>query len=173
MNRWAKVGLVLAGYVAAIAAAALAAWVYDVRVSALPYDTSGGMYAGGQLLTSLGAFFVVALVPTVLALWFLRGHHGFWNTVAVVAIGFALAGLAAVLIPLVVSPASRNVGVMFVDLFGLAHLLGAPLWIAGLVLFAILSPTRFARRTLLAAVGIELAVGVCALVHWFTTRPPF
>ena len=40
-DRLAKVGLVIAGYVAAIAAGVVAAWLYDVRVAALPYDTSG------------------------------------------------------------------------------------------------------------------------------------
>ena len=99
MSRWAKIGLVVAGYVAAIAAGAGAGWLYDVRMSELPYDTSGGMYAGGQLLASLGAFFVVSLVPTVLALWFLRRHHGFWNTVAIVSVGFALSGLVSALMP--------------------------------------------------------------------------
>jgi len=29
------------------------------------------MYAGGQLLQSLAAFLVVALVPTLLGLWFI------------------------------------------------------------------------------------------------------
>jgi len=38
---------------------------------------------------------------------------------------------------------------------------------------ALLAPTRGTRRMMLAAVTLELAIGVCALVHWGTLRPPF
>ena len=72
MSRRARVMLVIGGYLVAIAAGYVAAVLYDARVSKLPYDTSGGMYAGGQMLSSLAAFCAVALAPTFLALWFLR-----------------------------------------------------------------------------------------------------
>src|SRR5678815_4601497 len=97
MTRGSKCGWVIGGYAAAVVAAMVAAWLYDVRAAALPYDTSGGMYAGGQMLQSLGAFLVVALVPTLLGLWFLRGHERFWNAVAVASLAFAVIGLVAVL----------------------------------------------------------------------------
>jgi hypothetical protein len=77
MGCLAKTGWVLAGYAAAVVAAIVAAWLYDVRVSALPEDTSGGMYAGGQMLTSLAVFLVVALVPTLYLVWSLRRHERF------------------------------------------------------------------------------------------------
>ena len=101
MSRLAKVGVVITGYVAAIVAGNVAAGLYNARVATLPYDTSGGMYAGGEMLSSLAAFLVVALVPTLLALWFLRRHERFWNAVAVASLAFAGAGLLAVLVPLV------------------------------------------------------------------------
>ena len=62
MSRWMKVALVCAGYLLAVVAGCVASYLYDARVSALPYDTSGGMYAGGQLLSGLAAFLVVALI---------------------------------------------------------------------------------------------------------------
>ena len=54
-------------------AGAVAGWLYDVWAAAQPYDTSGGMCAGGQLLTALGALLVAALPPTLLALAQLLG----------------------------------------------------------------------------------------------------
>src|SRR6266446_3836403 len=42
MSRPLRVAVVVAGYGAAIAAAVVAAWMYNARVAALPYDTSGG-----------------------------------------------------------------------------------------------------------------------------------
>lgn len=35
------------------------------------------------------------------------------------------------------------------------------------------APTRAARRKLLVAVGIEVVIGACAVVHWFVPAPPF
>ena len=172
MTRVAKIGLVLAGYVAAVLAAIAAGWLYDARVSSLPYDTSGGMYAAGEMLQSLAAFLVVALVPTLLALWFLRRNERFWNVVAVLSIAFAGLGLIAVLIPLATKGRTDHVALMLLELFGLAHLLGAPFWVIAFVLFAFLAPTRSTRRQMFVALGIEVAVGVCALVHWFVPRSP-
>jgi hypothetical protein len=173
VGRWAKVGVVVGGYVAAVGAGLVAEWLYDVRVSALPYDTSGGMYAGGQMLTSLAAFLAVALVPTLLGLWFLRSHAGFWNVVATAALAFAGTGLIAVLMPLVSHHSTQHLALMLFDLLGLAQLLGVPLWLVAFGLFATLAPTRDARNKLVLATGVELVIGACALVHWFVPRPPF
>jgi hypothetical protein len=172
MGRFGKTGVVIAGYAAAVAAGAVAAWLYDVRMAAMPYDTSGGMYAGGQLLQSLGAFLVVALVPTLVWLWFLRAHTRLWNGLGLAAIAFATIGLVAVLMPLASHVSTQNVGVLLVSLLALSQLLGVPVWCLAFGLFACLAPTPPARRKLMIALGIELVIGVCALVHWFLPRPP-
>jgi hypothetical protein len=162
MVRRTKISLVLAGYALAVVAAFVAGWLYDVSVAGLPYDTSGGMYAGGQLMASLASFLVVALVPTLLGLWFLRAHERFWNAVAVSALVFAVIGLVAVL-------ARRTLGTaaLPIELMGLAQLLGVPIWFGAFALFAVLAPTQRARRTLTLAVLCEAVIGVCAAVQWF------
>jgi hypothetical protein len=167
MVRRTKIALVIAGYGLAVGAAVVAGWLYDLRVAGLPYDTSGGMYAGGQLLQALGAFLVVALVPTLLALWFLRGHERFWNGAAVAALAFAVIGLAAVLSSLLFGPSARSFPIALLELVGLAQLLGVPLWFAAFALFALLAPTRQARRMLTLALVCEAVIGVCAAIHWF------
>jgi hypothetical protein len=172
MRTRAKVGIVTGGYVAAIGAAMLAGRAYDVQMSKMPYDTSGGMYGAGEAMSSLGAFLVVALVPTFLALWFLRRHEGFWRSAAVGAVLFAAAGLVAVLTPLVARPESPRGAMIFVDLLGLAQLLGVPLWFGAFGVCSALAPTRASKRLLVAAVGLEAVIGVCALIHWFVPRPP-
>lgn len=86
---------------AAVLAAIVASWLYDLRVAALPYDTSGGMYAGGQMITALGAFLAIALVPTVFLLWCLRRNELLWNIVGALCLCFAAIGLIAVLLPAV------------------------------------------------------------------------
>ena len=170
MRRWSKLGVVLGGYVLAVIVAAVTGWAYDARLRTLPYDTSGGMYAGGQLLASLAAFLVVALVPTLLALWFLRRNLGFWNGVAVASIAFAGFGLLAVLATLAARGAHRTIPFVLLDLVGLSQLLGAPLWLGAFVLFALLAPSPAIRRRLSVAVALELVIGVFAIVHWFAPR---
>jgi hypothetical protein len=172
MARWLKLAAVLAGYLLAFAAGAVAAWRYDVRVSSLPYDTSGGMYAGGQMMAALGTFLVVSLFPTLLGLWFMRPHPRFWKAVAAAALAFAGAGLVAVLSPLLVRGPATGPALVLLGLLQLAHLLGTPLWIAAFVALALLSPTRPARRLLVAATGVELLVAACALAHWLLPASP-
>jgi len=63
-------------------------------------------------------------------------------------------------------------GLVLLGLLGVAQLLGVPLWMAAFVLFALLAPTPASRRLLTAAIGIELVIGVCALIHWFVPASP-
>lgn len=172
MGRSAKIMTVVAGYIAALLAAVVAAWAYDVRVGKLPYDTSGGMYAGGQLMTSAAVFLLVALAPTVLALWFLRRHTGFWNGVAIVSVVFAGTGLVAVLTSLVYRGTPRGLPLMMVELVGLSQLLGVPLWFGAFVLFAVVAPTREIREKLAVAIAIEAVIAAFAFVHWFLPQTP-
>lgn len=167
-----KVGLVLAGYAAAIGAAIAAGWFYDWRMSLQPYDTSGGMYAFGQLLTALSAFFIVSLAPTLLALWFLRRNKAFWGWIAWLSIGFAGMGLFAVLIPLVVPWRNDRGPILLLSLVKIAQYVGVPLWTIAMALFALIAPTRESRRLLVSALGIEIVIGMCSIVHWFLPRSP-
>jgi hypothetical protein len=146
--------------------------LYNVRVSALPYDTSGGMYAAGEAMSGLSAFLVVALAPTLLMLWFVRGNRKLWQAIAIVSLAFAGVGLLAVLMTLVIHGTPSHPVLMLLSLFGLAQLLGVPLWTVAFVLFALLAPTRPARRLLFVAIGLEVVIGVCAVIHWFVPQPP-
>jgi len=166
VGRAQQIALVVAGYGAALGAAIVAAHLYNAWVAALPYDTSGGMYAAGEAMSSLGAFLVVAVVPTLLALWFIRGNEKAWNGIAIASLAFAAFGLIAVLSTFV-NRSPKHVALALLGLFSLVQLLGMPLWSMAFALFALLAPTRETRRKLLYALGIELVIGVFALVHWF------
>jgi hypothetical protein len=166
MGRVAKWSIVIGGYVAAVVAAGVAGWLYNEHLETLPYDTSGGMYAGGEMLNSLAVFLVVALVPTLLGLWFVRGHAKFWNAVGVLSVGFAAVGLVAVFAA-TRGAITQNLALVLLSIFGLAQLLGVPFWLFAFVLFAFLAPTRLARRLMIAAIALELVIGVLAFLHWF------
>ena len=162
-----------AGYVAALGAGGMAGHLLNVRMAAQPYDTSGGMYAAGEIMAELAAFLPVALVPTLLALWFLRDHRAVWNAVALASLAFALAGLAGVLMPRFSPDGPTTIPTALLALLGLAQLLGVPIWILAFVLLAFIAPAGLARRTMVAAVAFELANAACAAVHWLVPRPPF
>jgi hypothetical protein len=167
MGRGPKIGIVIGGYVVAIVVAMLAGWLYDAHMARMPYDTSGGMYAEGETLTALPVFFLVALVPTLVGLWFVRRHTGFWNLVAMGSLAFAAVSLAAVLVTMKLGAASPNLGLMLLTLLGLTQLLGVPLFFLAFGLFSFFAPTPLARRRLRIAVALEAVIGVCAFLHWF------
>ena len=167
MGRTAKIGIVVGGYVAAIAAANVAAWSYNRWAAAQPYDTSGGMYAAGEGMQALGAFLLVALVPTLLWLWFLRHNERFWNFVGMAAVAFAGVGLAAVVVVMTLRDSVTSAWGALFSVLGLAQLLGVPFWFAAFALFAVIAPPGRPRRKMVTAIALEGVIGVCALMHWF------
>lgn len=173
MSRAWKILMVVGGYGAAVLAGWLAGYLYDERVSQEPFDTSGGMYAFGQMLASLSAFLAVALVPTLLAMWFLRTHEGSWRVLSWACLAFAGVGLLAILMPLVDRSRPDTFPRMFMSLLGLSQLLGVPFWTLAFALLAWLAPSPRTRRSMLGAVGLELGIGICAAIHWFVPQPPF
>ena len=172
LSRPAKIGLVFAGYVVAILAGWATGVLYDLRMAQMPYDTSGGMYAAGQGMAVLGVFLVIALVPTLLALWFLRRSEALWRTIAVGAIAFATIGLISIAVMWVARGDFRHPVLIAFDLIALAQLLGVPLWTAAFVLFAAIAPQGAAKRMMVTALRLELLCALCAAIHWFVLARP-
>jgi hypothetical protein len=86
--------VVFAGYTVAILAAWVAiAWrAQHERVAGA--HASAGMYAFGDAIFGLAVFTLVAIVPTVLALRFLRRHGWFWKTAVALTIVAATMAMA-------------------------------------------------------------------------------
>jgi hypothetical protein len=68
MKALAKIGVVLAGYVAAVLAASAAVAVRVAHTSGPDAQASAGMYAFGDGLVFIAVFSAVAVFPTGLAL---------------------------------------------------------------------------------------------------------
>src|SRR5262245_12921663 len=173
MRTRAKVGIVLAGYLLAVLAGILAGWAYDWRMSKMPYDTSGGMYAGGEMLAFLAAFLTVALVPTVLGLWFSRRSRVLWAATSVAALAFASVGLVSVLVMFTARGGPNDPVLISFGLLAITQLLGVPVWAVAFVLFTLIAPEGPSRQRLRVAVGLELVIGVCAAIHWLRPFTPF
>ena len=168
MKTVSKVGLVIGGYIAAFGIA----WTVDYVLGRLntSADPNGGMQAFGDMLRFLGLFAVLALFPTVLALYFLRPVEKFWDIFSIAALVIAATGPVAEVMmgrhhlpPFIMFP---------VGSLGLLKILGSPLFCIGFAICALISPSRIARWRLLGAAGIEFVVivyGVFCLVvvkHW-------
>jgi len=123
------------------------------------------MIAGGEMIFGIGVFLVIALAPTLLALWFTRKSRVLWTCFTGFGLAFAILGLAAVLRTLAIHEPPTDLFIILVSVFGVAQMLGSPIWVAGFVLFAWLAPARHLRRLMLCAAGIEVIVGVWALAH--------
>jgi hypothetical protein len=173
MSRWTKPALVLAGYGLAFAASILAVALYDRRFSPTDNQTMGSMIAGGEMMYGAAVFGLVSLVPTGLALWFLRGRRRFWSVFSVAGLVFAVAGLAAALVSLAARGAMASApAFVLVGLLGVVQMLGSPLWFGGFALFAALAPARDLRRRLLVAAAIEIVIAACGLVHFLAPASP-
>ncbi len=169
INRFSKVGVVLVGYACAL----LITWAVFYIYVLMRKDTgaaSGGMQAFGDFLLFLGVFCLLALIPTALALYFLRPFEKFWSVFSIASLALAATGpVAAVLMGRLHQSHSAAVLVGF---FGLLKVLGAPLLGLGFVICAVIAPTGRSRWRLVAAAVIEFAVCAyaffCLLVvgHW-------
>ena len=169
MNRVSKTGVVLGGYAAAL----LLTWALFYIYVFMREDIgpgSGGMQAFGDALLFAGVFGLLALVPTALALYYLRPFEKFWVAFSIASLALAATGpVAALLMGRLHQSYSAAVLVGF---FGLLKVLGAPLFGLGFVICAVIAPTGRSRGRLVAAAGIEFVVGAyaffCLLVvgHW-------
>jgi hypothetical protein len=173
MKRWMKIGIVLAGYVLAFIANVAFVASYDRHFTAADNQTSGGMIAGAELIYGTGVFLLVALAPTLLALWFMRKSRPVWSWFTGFGLAFAILGLPAVLSTLAIREPPRAPLIMLASVMGVAQMLGSPLWIGGFALFAWLAPARDLRRRMLFATAIEVAVGACAVGHFLMRWRPF
>jgi hypothetical protein len=168
-----RLALVFGGYALALAASIASVALYDLRFSAADNQAMGGMIAGGEMILGCGVFVVASLVPTGLALWYLRESRGFWSAFSIVGLVFAIAGLAWALLALAPSRLMASLpALQFAEILSPLRMLSAPLWLGGFLLFALLAPARDLRQRMLVAAAIELAIVVCGVLYYLRTAPP-
>ena len=102
MKRWMRIGIVLTGYGLAFMASVAFVAIYDRHFTAADTQTSGGMISGAEWIYVTGIFLLVALAPTSLALWFMRKSGQVWAWFRGFGLAFALLGLPAVLLTLII-----------------------------------------------------------------------
>ncbi len=168
MNRLAKVGVVLGGYVIAYGAAATSVYLSQERAKLVdPTQASGGMYAFGESILFVLVFSAIALIPTGLALYFLRPVRQFWHGLGITALAIALTAPVAVALLILGSalfPPGSHASDLWamLEILSILRLFAVPLLAPGFVFASLFAPVPRSRRYLLAATVIE--IGVVAVV---------
>jgi hypothetical protein len=162
MTRYRKPAIVLAGYALAFAVAVLVIEL-RLRANAGNADAQGGMQAFGDALTFIFVFGTVALLPTGLALHYLRPLLKFWRALAVFALALAATALAAALVILASKQPQWQAALTLPAVLAVLRLLLTPVIGPALAVGAYFAPDSRARWKLGIAAGVECAAGAA----WF------
>jgi hypothetical protein len=163
----AKVALVAAGYVGAIILASAAVAVRVAQTSGPEAQAASGMYAFGDSILFVAVFGVAALVPTAIALVYLRPYRTFWNVVSALGLAIAVTSVAAVGLYAVGRNVAEPSPLALWGALSVLRILIAPIFACVFLVFTILSPYRLPRRVFLASTAIEAAVTAYAGFVWF------
>jgi hypothetical protein len=167
MRPLAKVGLVLAGFIAAFMVASAVVAIHVAATSGPDRQGAGGMYGFGDDLLFLAVFGVAAVPATGTALFFLRPYRSFWPVLSVVALGVAITGITAVIDYVAAGTADAHSFLYTWSALAVLRILIAPLFALGFLLSGLFAPNQSSRIALLAATLIEAAVVVYVAFIWF------
>jgi hypothetical protein len=166
MKPVSRVGIVVAGYVAAVLIALLVVRIYIGLTSGPSRDASSGMFAFGDMIAFLATFGLAAVLPTGAALYFLRSRPGFWVPLGVIALIVAATSLGALVIQLASTAPGPGLPEPALPALAMLRILLAPLCALAFFLAGILAPVRRARLALLIAAAIEVAVFTVIVFTW-------
>ena len=159
MNTSAKTGIVIAGYILACVGAFAAAYINELATRGTDAQASQGMFAFGQSILFMLVFGGLALIPTVLAFYFLRASEKFWNGFALLCLVFSIIGIVVVVTNALINARILHISessAAVVSLFGVLGAFGGPILIIGFLILAVIAPSRHPRILLLASAGLEI-----------------
>jgi hypothetical protein len=162
-----KIGVVVGGYMAAILLAAVTVAIHIACTSGQDAQASSGMYAFGDLLLFLAVFGVAALVPTGVALFFLRPYRAFWYVLSGLGVSIALTSIGAAVLYEFGRHAAVPSPLASWAALSVLRILVAPLLALVFVACSTLSAYRIPRLTFLAATVMESVVTVYMAIVWF------
>jgi hypothetical protein len=123
------------------------------------------MYAFGDAMLFFGLFGVSSLVPTAIALCFLRPYRRFWTALSGASVAFAALAVGAIVLFYVGKGDPKTALGMWVASSVLV-ILASPLLALAFAVCAVFSPHRSARIAFIASTFAEAAV----FLAWFLPR---
>ena len=171
MRPLAKVGLVGAGYVGALALAAAVVAAYVLATSGPDQQHESGMAAFGDALLFLAVFSVAATAPTGAALYFLRPHRAFWRALSVCALALAITAIAALVAYTAPHASDPESALGSWSTAAVLRILIAPSLALAFLLSGVFAPGRGPRLALLGAAAVETSVFASAVVVLINRMP--
>ena len=162
-----KISVVLAGYVATFVLASMVVAVRVALTSGPDVQASSGMYAFGDAALWVAVVGTVGLLPTGLALFFLRPVRTFWTLLAGVGLVVAATGAAALILYIVGRAATPPSVLSAAAALTPLRMLPAPLFAVAFLVGGLISPYQAPRWTLWAAAGVEIVVSGYIGIVWF------
>ncbi len=162
-----KAGIVAAGYVGAFLVAWATVAIRVANTNGPDAQAASGMYAFGDSLLFVAVFGVAALVPTGMALIFLKPYRTFWIVLSALGLCVAATGAGAVILYVTGRQAAAQSPLAAWSSLSVLRLLVAPVLAPVFLLSAVLSPRRFPRFAFLAATAMEAAVSAYIGFAWF------
>ena len=160
MRAAGKAGLVVAGYLGAFLVAAAVVTIH-VAATAAP-----GQPSRGDTLLFLTVFGTAAVVPTSVAVVFLRARRWFWSAFPVAAVVIAASGAAALIDYFSAGSAAPW------SSFAVVRILLAPFLSVALLVSGLFAPTRASRLVLLLTSLCEAVVFASVALIWFRPWRP-
>ena len=155
------------GYIAAFLIASAVVAVRIAVTSGPDAQASSGMYAAGDAFLFVAVFGVCALVPTGIALFFLRPYRRFWTVLSALGLVVAVTGVTAAILFLVGRQATAPSALAMLAGLSVLRILVAPLLALAFLVCTLFSPYRSPRFALLAASAMEVAVSAYGGFVWF------
>jgi hypothetical protein len=166
MTRLGRLTVVLGGYAVALGVAIA---VVVLRTLTVP-QASSGMYAFGETILFAGVFGLLAVVPTSLALYFLRGYQPLWVAASRSSIALGVLAIAAGGVVLWVSRSGNPApAVALAHFAALILLFMAPLLAVTFALAALIAPAARFRAQLALAAAMETAVAL-PFLYWLLSH---
>lgn len=150
----ARIGIVIGGFVAALAGAWIAILVRQYFTSGPDALATSGMHAFGDFVLGVAVFAALALVPAALGLYWLRPVDKFWSAFAWSALLYALTGPLAV----VASMSIENSTGGWTLLLSVTRIGLMPLSAMAFLMCAILAPQKRERWLLVVSAIVDAAV---------------
>ncbi len=159
MKPVAKVGVVVVGYLAAVASACAALGIYIATTSGADRQTYGAMFAFGDGLYFLAVLGVSAIPATALGLFFLRPYPAFWRLLSACFIFIT----ALTFVALVVYTArAESPWAALTPLW----LLATPFFAAAAFVAGIFAPKDFSRSALIGTSVVHGAIFAYIVIAW-------
>jgi hypothetical protein len=173
MKTSSRIGLVLGGYAVALGVAFALVYIRDLLTAGTDAQASQGMYAWGDSILFIAAFSVTALIPTGLALYFLRPYPMVWTGLSILGLAVAITGpLGACLSAWAHTFADHGSALGMAGGLGFLRTMGAPLLAIAFLTCAIFAPSKRPRLAMLMATGLECAASAYFFVHlWLASVP--